>query len=154
MNEGGKMIPTKAKRQVVSNEYKERLKKFVKEVMKGTVFKIRDIDRIYDEVRGSEMNFILDLVSVYLSSQPSEAGARIREDKQFLLCEFVCCLVLFVHETFKYDGCLKHNKCIGGCLSLFVSRLRLQGMKTGFPIIRQFCKNIEKDNKICMVEGR
>lgn len=140
MNMGGKVLPTKAKAYRISSEYKSRIKKVVRRIMKGSLFKIRDIDRVFEEIREGEMNFILDQVSLYLSQ---EFDPRFNEDKHFLLCEFVACIVLFVHETYKYDGCLEDGKCKGGCLNLFILRLRSQGIKRGFPIIRKINKNFK-----------
>jgi hypothetical protein len=144
MNKGGKVIPVKAKSYRISLEYKNRMKKMIRKIMKGSLFKIRDIDRIFEEIREGEMNFILDQVSLYLSS---EFDPKFIEDKHFLLCEFVTCLTLFVHETYKMDGCLQNSKCEGGCLALFIQRLRNQGMKRGFPIIRKLKKNISRKRR-------
>lgn len=60
LNHGGKMLPPKAKSYTITFEYGNRVKKLIRKIMKGSVFKIRDIDRVYEEVREGEMNFILD----------------------------------------------------------------------------------------------
>lgn len=63
----GKIVASNCKSNELSNEYKRRLKSLVRSIMKGSVFKIGEVDKIFDEVRQGELNFVLDQVSSILS---------------------------------------------------------------------------------------
>ena len=56
----GKVVATKSKSNAASIEYKNRLKSLVRGLMKGSIFKITDVDKIFDGVRQGDMNFVLD----------------------------------------------------------------------------------------------
>lgn len=56
----GRVVSSDSKSNTVSTEYKGRLKSLVRKIMKGSVFKIGDVDKLFDEVRQGDLNFVLD----------------------------------------------------------------------------------------------
>lgn len=47
----GKVVAINSKSNAASVEYKSRLKSLVRGLMKGSIFKITDVDKIFDGVR-------------------------------------------------------------------------------------------------------
>lgn len=130
-----RVLPIGESSSVISKEILKSYLKFMKKILQGSVFSVYKLKEVFNYVREGELNLALDRISM-LIAQNQDFKLRFEENDNFLFCEFITCLVVSGHITFRNEIGTKGRSCNGECFKIFVRKLRENGYKRGFPLFR------------------